>query len=169
MTKKKIKILTTGVIKVKGFINGPVLTPYFEDLNTIFALVSAGVKVVEVCDDGAEITLTPSNFSDDHSKASREAVEAEAKAKALAAATLEAEKAKKKADSEAKKKKEESDKAKAVRENEERAQKVELEKTATTDEVQYSNNYNNYKKNKKNNHNNVTVEAPQSEPINLNK
>lgn len=68
MEKKKIKILTDGVIRVKGFINGPVLTPYKEDISTIFALVSSGVKVVEVCDDGTEITLTTSNFSEDHSK-----------------------------------------------------------------------------------------------------
>ena len=41
MTKKRIKILTSGAIRVKGFINGPVLTPYLEDLSTIFAMISS--------------------------------------------------------------------------------------------------------------------------------
>lgn len=85
MEKKKIKILTTGVIRLKGFINGPVLTPYYEDLSTIFALVSGGIKIVEVCDDGTEILLTTGNFSEDHSKAAREKKETEKKAKEQAA------------------------------------------------------------------------------------
>ena len=68
MAKKKIKILTTGAIRVKGFINGPVLTPYMEDTATIFAMVSQGVKVVEVCNDGSEVRLTTSNFADDNNK-----------------------------------------------------------------------------------------------------
>lgn len=73
MTKKRIKILTTGAIRVKGFINGPVLTPYFEDISTIFSMVSSGVHIVEVCDDGVEIELNTSNFTDDNSKAARDA------------------------------------------------------------------------------------------------
>ena len=76
MAKKKIKILTTGAITVKSFINGPVLTPYMEDIATIFAMVSKGVHFVEVCDDGSEVRLTLNNFADDNSKASREAKKA---------------------------------------------------------------------------------------------
>lgn len=73
MEKKRIKILTSGAIRVKGFINGPVLTPYFEDINTIFAMLSSGIHVVEVCDDNAEIRLTTSNLTEDNSKAARDA------------------------------------------------------------------------------------------------
>lgn len=76
MTKKRIKILTTGAITVKGFINGPVLTPYWEDTATIFSMVSKGIHVVEVCDDGSEVRLTLNNFADDNSKVSREAKKA---------------------------------------------------------------------------------------------
>lgn len=64
--KKKIKILTRGPIRVKGFINGPILTPYYEDINTIFAMLSAGIKIVEVCTDGKEVELTASNFANDN-------------------------------------------------------------------------------------------------------
>lgn len=74
-TKKKIKILTRGPIRVKGFINGPVLTPYYETTNTIFAMLSENINIVEVCDDGVEIPLTLKNFTEDNSKAAREARE----------------------------------------------------------------------------------------------
>jgi hypothetical protein len=40
MNKKRSKILTRGPIRVKGFINGPVLTPYFEDIAVIFAKIA---------------------------------------------------------------------------------------------------------------------------------
>ena len=72
MDKKRIKILTKGPIRVKGFINGPVLTPYFEDISTIFAMVSQGVHIVEVCDDKTEIRLNVNNVTEDNSKAARE-------------------------------------------------------------------------------------------------
>ena len=72
MAKKRIKILTRGPIRVKGFINGPVLTPYFEDISVIFAMISQGIHVVEVCDDKAEIKLTTNNVAEDNSKAARE-------------------------------------------------------------------------------------------------
>lgn len=64
MNKKKIKILTRGAIRVKGFINGPVLTPYYEDVNTIFAMIVAGVHIVEVLEDGSEVRLTTTNFAE---------------------------------------------------------------------------------------------------------
>ena len=67
MNKKKIKILTKGIITVKGFIYGPVLTPYYEDLDTIFEMLSTGIKVVEVLDDGTEVELSIMNFNTDNS------------------------------------------------------------------------------------------------------
>ena len=72
MNKKRIKILTRGPIRIKGFINGPVLTPYFEDIAVIFAMLSAGVKIVEVCEDGTEIPLTTNNFADNNTKKEEE-------------------------------------------------------------------------------------------------
>jgi len=79
--KKRIKILTPGPIRIKGFINGPVLTPYFEETDVIFAMITSGIKVVEVCDDRTEIELTVSNLNVDNSKAAREEREAAMKAK----------------------------------------------------------------------------------------
>jgi len=66
MNKKRIKILTKGIITVKGFIYGPVLTPYNEDLDTIFKMLSTGVEVVEVLDDGTEVKLDMMNFNADN-------------------------------------------------------------------------------------------------------
>ena len=71
-THKRIKILTHGPIRVKGFINGPVLTPYLEDINTIFSMVSQGVHVVEVCNDKTEIRLTANNITEDNTKSIRD-------------------------------------------------------------------------------------------------
>ena len=63
---KKIKILTSGPITAIGYIWGPVLTPYHEKMNTIFKLLSAGVKLVEVTDDGREVELTLQNYYNDN-------------------------------------------------------------------------------------------------------
>ena len=75
MVKKRIKILTRGAIRVRGFINGPVLTPYYEDISTIFAMVSEGIHIVEVCEDGTEIRLTSSNFAEDNNKPVKEHID----------------------------------------------------------------------------------------------
>lgn len=64
---KKIKILTSGPIRAKGLIYGPVLTPYMETEDNIFTLLAAGVKVVEVLPDKTEVELTLSNFRADNS------------------------------------------------------------------------------------------------------
>lgn len=56
--KKKIKIISDGVLKVYGHINGPVLTPYYEDISTIVKLISSGAKVIEVSENGSEKLLT---------------------------------------------------------------------------------------------------------------
>ena len=63
---KKIKILTSGPIRAKGLIYGPVLTPFMENEDTIFALLAAGVDVVEVLPDGKEVKLTVMNFKEDN-------------------------------------------------------------------------------------------------------
>lgn len=65
---KKIKILTHGPIRIKGFINGPVLTPYYEDTDTIFKMITSGIDIVEVCDNGTEIKLDISNFTLNNNK-----------------------------------------------------------------------------------------------------
>lgn len=73
--KKRIKILSTGMIKVHGFINGPVLTPYYEDISVIIKMLTAGVKVVEVADNGAETLLTVSSVLADSEKQEKEQIE----------------------------------------------------------------------------------------------
>ena len=75
MAKKKIKILTKGVITVKGYISGPVLTPYYEDISTIGDLLRSGINVVEVLSDGREVKLTIQNFEDEIDKPVEKPVE----------------------------------------------------------------------------------------------
>lgn len=65
--KKKIKILSTGPIECCGFVWGPVLTPYMEDVSKIFKMISAGIHVVEVLEDGTEVKLTVENLKKDNS------------------------------------------------------------------------------------------------------
>jgi len=61
-TKKMIKILQRGPIYPKGGISGPILTPYMEDVRTIFIMITRGIKVVEVLSDGTEVVLNTMNF-----------------------------------------------------------------------------------------------------------
>ena len=182
MTKKRIKILTRGPIRVKGFINGPVLTPYFEDISTIFAMISQGIHVVEVCDDRTEIRLTTSNITDDNSKAAREE-----KAALLQAKTEEPEKVKE-VETVATINEVIDDELvvdTAVKEVVEKTEPVveekveEVKEEQTTSEKTYQKpNYNNQYNNKHNKHNNyknnnyrkdnqIRVETPKSEPIKI--
>ena len=79
--QKKIKVLTSGIIRVKGYMCGPILTPYFEDIDTICKMLAENIKVVEVCDDGTEAVLTISNVGNDNSEtAKRKAAELKKKA-----------------------------------------------------------------------------------------
>lgn len=66
MNEKRIKILTGGLINVPGFLYGPILTPYMEKLSVIYRLVSSGITVVEVCNDGHEVILTRDNYAEDN-------------------------------------------------------------------------------------------------------
>lgn len=66
MNEKKIKVLTSGMLNVPGFFYGPILTPYLEKLSVIYRLVSSGIEVVEVCNDGREVKLDRFNYADDH-------------------------------------------------------------------------------------------------------
>lgn len=63
---KKIKILTSGPIRAKGLIYGPVLTPFMETEDNIFTLLAAGVEIVEVLPDGKEVKLSMMNFKNDN-------------------------------------------------------------------------------------------------------
>lgn len=77
---KRIRIHSRGVIEPKGFIIGPILTPYKEKLDVIFQLITANYNVVEVLDDGTEVILTATNYDKDNSLAGRkEELEEEAK------------------------------------------------------------------------------------------
>ena len=62
VANKKIKILTSAPIYAKGGVYGPVLTPYVEDVGTIYRMISSGIKVVEVFSTGYELELTNNNF-----------------------------------------------------------------------------------------------------------
>ena len=144
---KKIKILTSGPITAIGYIWGPVLTPYFETMNNIFKMLSAGVNIVEVADDGVEIPLSIQNYQDNNSKEARK-VREDAKANADKAA----EEAKKKEAEEKKREQERKEAEKAAAEAE-KARKAELEKNvqveSAVDVVDTNNNRdNNYNKNK---------------------
>lgn len=74
---KKIKILTSGPIRAKGLIYGPVLTPFMETEDNIFTLLAAGVRVVEVLPDKTEVELTLSNFRADNTPKAAPVVEPE--------------------------------------------------------------------------------------------
>jgi len=64
--RKKIKILSSGPIECCGYIWGPVLTPYMELTSKIFKMISSGVHVVEVLEDGTEVKLTVENLKKDN-------------------------------------------------------------------------------------------------------
>lgn len=141
--KKKIKVLSSGIIRVKGFICGPILTPYYEDFDVIYKMITSGLDVVEVADDGAEIKLTVSNIGTDHSSAARKAAEDEAKKKADA----EREAAKRKAA--------EKEAQIAKKNSEEKAPEIKQEHR-NSDESQKFNKYSKYQnkyQNKNNNYN----------------
>lgn len=66
---KRIKILTSGPIPSRGNIYGPVLTPFYEPVSSIFKFVASGIDVVEVLSDGSEVKLTVSNYKNDNEAA----------------------------------------------------------------------------------------------------
>lgn len=69
MTHKKIVVETFGMIPLncKGGIMGPILTPFFEDIETIRHLVATRYLVKEVLDDGTKVPLTLYNYDKDNS------------------------------------------------------------------------------------------------------
>lgn len=77
MNTKKIKILTHGILPMNGFICGPILTPYNESIDTIHEMVSKGIEVVEVTEDGSEVKLTRTNISDNKKPAQQKSKQKE--------------------------------------------------------------------------------------------
>ncbi len=67
VSRKRVKVLTNGPIRAKGWAYGPILAPYFEDVKTIFAMLRDRIKVVEVLNGGVEIELSAQNFDKDNS------------------------------------------------------------------------------------------------------
>ena len=69
MTHKKIVVETFGMIPLncKGGIMGPILTPFFEDIETIRHLVATRYLIKEVLDDGTKVPLTLYNYDKDNS------------------------------------------------------------------------------------------------------
>lgn len=64
---KMIKIGHYGPIMIKGGAYGPIDSAYKESTNTIFKMLSAGIKgIVEVLPDGTEVKLDASNFDKDN-------------------------------------------------------------------------------------------------------
>jgi len=62
VTNKMVKVLSNDIIYPKGGISGPILTPYMEDVRTIFIMITRNIKVVEVLSDGSEVVLNTKNF-----------------------------------------------------------------------------------------------------------
>ena len=79
--KKRIKILSTGILPVIGFINGPILTPYYESVQTIYQMVLKGIEIVEVLPDGTEVKLTHANVMTDNTKKQEKKVSKQSKVK----------------------------------------------------------------------------------------
>lgn len=125
--KKRIKILSNGVISVYGHINGPVLTPYYEDISVIVKLITSGVKVVEVADNGSESLLTVSSVLAEEKEEENNEVKEEKVEEPV---------------------KEEVVEEVAVVEEPESSDEQVVEETAPTTNKEYSSNYN-YKKNNK--------------------
>ena len=126
--RKRIVINFRGPIQPKAGAYGPILTPYYENMQTINALVTGGYNVEEVLSTGKRVKLTLENANEDNdveakANAEKAAKEAEAKAKAEKEAAEKAAKeaqrkaaeeaaAKAKADAEANKKIEDNTKRK---------------------------------------------------------
>lgn len=66
--QKKITIATSGKLRLKGGIRGPVEIPYMEDVSTIGRMVMAGYKVYEHLSDGSKIQLDVHNYNQENGK-----------------------------------------------------------------------------------------------------
>lgn len=64
--KKRIKVITNSPIRAKGWVYGPILNPYVENVKVIFAMLSEGHKIIEVLPNGEEIQLDSRNFDKDN-------------------------------------------------------------------------------------------------------
>jgi hypothetical protein len=75
-----VTIPSPGPIFPKGGINGPILTPYREDVQTIGILLMRGHRVTEVLPNAESIELNLSNFDQDNgaSRAEQEVLQAQA-------------------------------------------------------------------------------------------
>nr|DAJ68109.1 MAG TPA: hypothetical protein [Caudoviricetes sp.] len=62
LKSKKIRVLEAGPIAALGGIHGPILSYYRENIETIFAMVRDGVRVIELTPDGSEIPLDIQNY-----------------------------------------------------------------------------------------------------------
>ncbi len=63
---KKITISTAGPILPKGGIQGPIRSPYLENIDVIASLIMGGYSVNEVLRDGTELPLNLTNFDRDN-------------------------------------------------------------------------------------------------------
>lgn len=64
---KRIKVLSSCPIRVKGWAYGPIVVPYHETVQNIFDMLRQGLKVVEVLSNGDEVVLDSINFDKDNS------------------------------------------------------------------------------------------------------
>lgn len=60
--KKRIIIKSSGPIRLKGNIQGPIEIPYYEDVNVICKMIMEGLKVFEVLNDKTEVRLNLINY-----------------------------------------------------------------------------------------------------------
>lgn len=70
--KKLIKVTSRGIVLTsRGKCRTPFITPVWEDVDIIFQMISAQrATVIEVLNNGEEVTLTPFNFDKDNSNGS---------------------------------------------------------------------------------------------------
>ena len=66
--KKKITIATSGPLRIKGGINGPIDIPYMEKVSLIAQMLMNKYKVYEHLADGTKILLNFQNYNTENNK-----------------------------------------------------------------------------------------------------
>lgn len=66
--KKKITIETSGPLRIKGGIRGPIEIPYLEDIAIIGKMIMSGYKVTEHLSDGTTVKLDVHNYNKENGK-----------------------------------------------------------------------------------------------------
>lgn len=65
--KKKITVATSGPLRIKGGIRGPIDIPYMESVSTIAQMLMNKYKIYEHLADGTKIQLNFQNYNTENS------------------------------------------------------------------------------------------------------